>query len=137
MKLQINSGTQIEDVQKEFSKVYPFLRIDFFKKPHAENQLSQRKDKIDPKNKISEEGKFVKAESIDISKYLTVAELEMDFFNKFGIALQVSRKSGNIWIETSLTDDWTLEMQNNQGEELSTYNSVNSGEEELDTREWV
>jgi len=137
MKLQINSGTQIEEVQKEFSKVYPFLKIDFFKKPHAENQLSQSKDKIDPENKISEEGKFIKAESIDISKHLTVAELTMDFFNKFGIALQVSRKSGNIWIETSLTDDWTLEMQNNQGEELSTYNSVSSREEELDTREWV
>jgi hypothetical protein len=41
-----------------------------------------------------------------------VAELEKEFFEKFGIAMQVSRKSGKIWIETSKTDDRTLKAQN-------------------------
>jgi hypothetical protein len=32
---------------------------------------------------------------------------------------QVYRKSGKIWLETTVTDSWTLEEQNKQGESLS------------------
>ncbi|HEY6978517.1 MAG TPA: hypothetical protein VH396_19600, partial [Chitinophagaceae bacterium] len=52
---------------------------------------------------------------IDISKQRTVAQLEEDFKELFGLHAQLYRKLGNLWIETSLTDDWTLEQQNNEG----------------------
>ncbi|MEO8960476.1 MAG: hypothetical protein ABI325_01255, partial [Ginsengibacter sp.] len=56
---------------------------------------------------------------IDIDKSRTVAELEKEMYEKLGVAMQVSRKSGNIWLETSFTDDRTLELQNEQGEVMS------------------
>jgi hypothetical protein len=31
----------------------------------------------------------------------------------------VFRKSGKTWLETSVTDDWTLKRQNEEGMELS------------------
>ncbi|MNF16790.1 hypothetical protein D3C80_2199700 [compost metagenome] len=49
--------------------------------------------------------------------------VEKDFWEKLGLSAQIFRKSGNLWIETSLTDDWTLARQNDEGFQLSN-NSV-------------
>jgi hypothetical protein len=43
---------------------------------------------------------------------MTVGELEQSFRDIYGLATQVFRKSGNNWIETTETVDWTLEKQN-------------------------
>ena len=51
---------------------------------------------------------------------MTVGELENIFKDQFGANVQVSRKSGSLWLETTLTDKWTLLQQNEQGKELST-----------------
>lgn len=115
MKLQINKETRIKDVQKKFTEVYPFLKIEFYKKPHAEKKLSSVSDRISPEEVISEWGNLTKPGSININKRRTVAEFENEFYKKTGVAIQVSRRAGNIWIETSITDDRTLEMQNRQG----------------------
>ena len=57
--------------------------------------------------------------TITITPQMTVANLEQNMNDVFGLSVQVFRKSGNAWLETSVTDNWTLEQQNNQGEELS------------------
>lgn len=119
MKLQIKNDTKIKDLQKKFTEAYSFLKLEFYKKQHAEKELSVGQHKISPEKIISEQTKFFKPGNIDISNQRTVAEFEKDFYDKFHIAVQVSRRSGNIWIETSLTDDRTLETQNRQGEESS------------------
>jgi hypothetical protein len=36
------------------------------------------------------------------------------------MVVQVSRKSGTLWLETTMTDSWTLGQQNEHGRELST-----------------
>jgi hypothetical protein len=53
---------------------------------------------------------------------MTVEELEKSFLVKFGLNVQVFRKSGKSWLETTITDKWTLEKQNTQGEELDVLN---------------
>jgi len=50
---------------------------------------------------------------------MTVAEMEERFRDIYGLGVQVFRKSGTIWLETTVTDGWTLEDQNKQGEALS------------------
>ncbi|HET7115804.1 MAG TPA: hypothetical protein VFI29_04910 [Hanamia sp.] len=119
MKLQVNRATKIKEVQKEFSEVYPFLKIEFYKKPHAEKELTHKKFRLNPDKILSKESKSFNPSEIDIRKSKTVAELEKEVYEKLGIAMQVSRKSGNIWLETSFTDDRTLEMQNQQGQAMS------------------
>ena len=57
-----------------------------------------------------------------IDENLTVAEMEMGFKKQFGVNMQVYRKSGNVWIETTLTDKWTLKKQNQEGEQMSKPN---------------
>jgi len=57
--------------------------------------------------------------ALHISPEHTVAEMETELWEKFGLSVQIFRKSGNLWIETSLTDSWTLERQNREGMEMS------------------
>ena len=51
---------------------------------------------------------------------MKVNELEKIFKDRFNLAVQVFRKSGNLWLETTMTDNWTLQQQNNHGGEIST-----------------
>ena len=53
-------------------------------------------------------------------------ELEKIFKDQFGLAVQVFRKSGNLWLETTMTDNWTLQQQNNHGKEISAGNNKNN-----------
>jgi hypothetical protein len=39
----------------------------------------------------------------------------------FNLSVQVFRKSAGTWIETSVTDDWTLKQQNDEGKDLSDF----------------
>ena len=38
-----------------------------------------------------------------------MTELEVVFEDVFGLHVQIFRKSGDIWLQTSSTDHWTLE----------------------------
>jgi hypothetical protein len=57
--------------------------------------------------------------TIELSDYMTVGELENILRTEFGLSAQVSRKSGILWLETTMTDKWTLKQQNDHGKELS------------------
>src|SRR5690606_24691383 len=111
---------KIEDVQKKFKDVYPYLKIDFYKKKHDEEELSPIEDMISSDKLFSQVGKSIITREIDISKHRTVADLEKAVYDKFGISMQVSRKSGSVWIQTSKTDHRTLEMQNESGKAMSS-----------------
>jgi len=49
-----------------------------------------------------------------------VSEVEQLFQDVYGLSVQVFRKSGTIWLETTATDDWTLNKQNDEAKELSS-----------------
>jgi len=120
MKLHIEDDNVIRNIQNEFNKTYPFLKIEFFKSP-VSNRLSQKMEKINPFERIKFVAKVNGPNIINIGKHQTVAQLEKDFEEMFSLKAEVFRKSGNIWIETSLTDDWTLEQQNSEGEFISSH----------------
>ena len=65
----------------------------------------------------------------DIRKNHTSGELSIDghqktitfeenFLEHFGVNVQVFRKAGRIWLQTIMTDDWTLAAQEHKGEEF-------------------
>jgi hypothetical protein len=45
-----------------------------------------------------------------------------------GLYVQVFRKSGKVWLETTATDNWSLYKQNEEGQELSVHGSSLSEE---------
>jgi hypothetical protein len=58
---------------------------------------------------------------IEINDSMTVGELEKNFRDQFGLVAHVSRNSGGIWLETTMTDNWTLRKQNDYGKEILTH----------------
>jgi len=44
-----------------------------------------------------------------------------DQFENIGLIAEVFRRSGNVWIETILTNNWTLGQQNPEGGEISLH----------------
>jgi len=84
--------------------------------------------------KLKSINKKLRVGVIEIDSTMTVADFENQMKEKFGLSVQLSRLSGNSWIQTSLTDHLTLDVQNKLGEELrqrngtfSTYKDVPFG----------
>jgi hypothetical protein len=71
---------------------------------------------------------------LEFTEQTRVNELEGRFQDDFGLSVQVFRKSGKLWLETTATDNWTLAEQNNQGEELNNVQG-NQLDEEFDYHE--
>ena len=69
---------------------------------------------------------------IEITGAMKVTDLEKIFKNQFSLVVQVFRKSGKIWLETTITDNWTLDQQNNHGSELSSEHAVRKDIEDYD-----
>lgn len=112
MILGIQKGSTIKAVQHHFNLRYPYLKIELMKNSAGKEE------------KIPENDSFFNntVAFISIEKSQTVARLEQDFWEKAGLKARVFRRFCNVWIETTLTDDWTLEQQNKEGELLSELN---------------
>ena len=55
---------------------------------------------------------------------LTVETLESMFEDEFGLHVQVFRKSGETWLQTSVTDHWTLEKHMKIAQEMDKFQST-------------
>lgn len=122
MLITIFEDRTISEVQQDFNEAYPFLKIEFFKNGTV------RKDRYPAHLQYAhglrlKEAWIKKKEEgfLDVSDTMTVSELENSFLDYFGLSVQVFRRSGNIWLETTITDSWTLKQQNDHGKEISTH----------------
>jgi hypothetical protein len=120
INLQISHNKKIFELQKEFNEVFPFLKLEFFKHRHAVFKGSARKDMVDNDFTIGHLNRKQASGVIILKPAMKVSELEDILRNNFGLSAQVFRKSGKTWIETTVTDDWTLEQQNEEGRELTS-----------------
>ncbi|MBI4944954.1 MAG: hypothetical protein HY840_00975 [Bacteroidetes bacterium] len=123
MKIIINDHRKIFAIQKEFSEQFKKLKIEFFSRPHKSGAPSSKK-MMKRHSKTLGECRVVHTKGmLSITPGMTVADLEQNFQNIYGLSVQVFRKSGNSWLETTATDGWTLEEQNKYDETLSAYSS--------------
>ncbi len=120
MKIQISPNQPISAVQKQFNSEFEFLKLEFFTKWALKNSDYSAGQLIKTNKKIGEIQAIQSSGEIDIDGKMKVKELEMKLKNDFGLAAQIFRKSGNLWLETTMTDNWSLEQQNRHGKELST-----------------
>jgi hypothetical protein len=117
----------IEQVQKIFSGAYPFLKMEFFRNGHGRQQHSYKKDMLSHNTKLEDVSRNLPEGDFVISDSMTVEQLEKGLYEKFGLPLQVFRKSGNVWLETTMTDGWTLKQQNDHGKEISGHQPWSAG----------
>ena len=121
MHLIIDSTNSINIVKEQFNALFPFLKLEFFKAPHIAGQGSPKNKMITLDVKIKELQKVMRKGKIDLTSDTVVRHLEQKFKTDFGLYVQVFRKSGSIWLETSATDNWTLQRQNEEGRMLDQH----------------
>lgn len=119
MTIKIDDQQLIGEIQKKFSETFPFLRLAFFRPIPNLNFLALY-DEIPLTERL---GKFLKAGKkgkFTISHLDKVSAVEQKFRDLFKLEVQVMRRSGNKWLMTSATDDYTLKQQNSLGIEMAT-----------------
>ncbi len=119
MKITINDHRKIFAIQEEFNTVFPFLKIEFFSKSNTNNGVASKKLVKHHSKTLGECRTIHNKGNITITSGMTVLDLDQQFSDIYGLTVQVYRKSGKAWLETTFTDAWTLEEQNTQGQELS------------------
>lgn len=117
MEILINKSKTISSIQKEFQKRFPFLKIEFYKKGHTQSEGSPKKNMLNNKLTIGDVQKNNLSGTIKIQGLMTVAELESAFSEIYRLPVQVFRKSGKVWLQTTTTDNWTLAEQNQKAME--------------------
>ncbi|ASS50417.1 MAG: hypothetical protein A3D31_12685 [Candidatus Fluviicola riflensis] len=120
MKISIHDHTTIADVQQQFSERFPYLKLEFFSKRHRPGNGTHLKFLLPHDQRLGDIRKTHNEGEIDIYPDMRVSELEQLFGTHYDLGVQVFRKSGKTWLETILTDSWTLREQNKEGEFLST-----------------
>lgn len=108
-------------LKQEFSALFPFLKIEFFREPCIKGKGNSRDKMITTNEVISHLQEKKCIGKVSFTNQTVVRDFEENFLNKFGICMQVFRKSGNVWLETTSTDDWTLEQQNEEGKSLAKH----------------
>lgn len=105
ISMRISQFTSLSEIQSAFNNLFPFLKIEFA----SANRVFQ----FPMKDDVPEDAE------LDILPDMTVAVLESELKSRYGLPAQVYRKSGKLWLETSMTNQWTLKQQNEHGKEIS------------------
>ena len=136
MLLSINGDRLVKDVQQDFSSTYPYLKLEFIRTNGIHKEQARKENQIKHEQQLRlAKGRDIHKGDLLIEETMSVAELEKAFKDKFGLIAQVFRRSGNIWLETSITDSWSLKHQNELGMEISIDRSAidkNREDEEYD-----
>lgn len=135
MKIEINSNTTIMDIKKQFHSYFEYLKIEFFSKKHGYQESSAKKNIYEAQTPLKSISTKIKDAKIEFDEDTTVKDFEKKFYEDFDLNVQVFRKSGQVYIETSLTDDWTLNQQNSEGNILSQL-VINEPKNALDRDIW-
>lgn len=112
MEIQINKTKTLKSIQEEFQKHFPFLKIEFYNHTHSSGEGSLKKNTLDNALTIGAVQKHEFSGTIKIDELTKVSDIENAFAKNLGLSAQVFRKSGNLWLQTTTTDNWPLAKQN-------------------------
>ncbi len=114
MKIFLSSESTLRDINREFQNQFPFLKLAFYRQGHQPEQTSLFGNKLSSKTTLKNISMLLPG-YISIDPMDSVAEVEQRFQNKFGLPVQIFRRTGDVWVETVQTDNLTLLKQNSLG----------------------
>jgi hypothetical protein len=117
MKLPIVPNMTIAYLNETFRFFYPNLKLVFFKKSFLTNVRLAENNRITNENiALNDLNEEIPKGEINIADKISTANFETDFREKFGLHVQVFRRSGNLWLLTTLSDAHSLQEQEVQAE---------------------
>lgn len=111
----IKDHMRLRDIQIGFNQLFPYLKLEFYKGEHHAGEGSPKRTQLDPEQSLAKVRTVHTEGEFKLAADLKVAQLEAAFLEKYGLNAQVFRKSGNLWMQTTATDSWTLAEQNRKG----------------------
>jgi hypothetical protein len=116
MELRITETMTFNEIQEAFNEVYPFLSVDFYLP--LKRSTDGKLDKIKPEWTVKRFCPFEGVRTINIDGAKSVEQVEADFLETLVLKAKVLRKSGNVWVGTKYTSNWTLENQNFEAQQI-------------------
>ncbi len=113
--MRISDQKTLKAIKEEFSDKFPFLKLEFYAQPHGREEGSPASLQIEDDRTVGEARTVNEEGDLYISGQFTVSNFERQFYEKYGLSVQVFRRSGDLWLQTSATDSWTLAEQNRKG----------------------
>jgi len=113
--MYITDQKTLADVKREFNQKFPYLKLEFFAKPHNPGEPSPKRELLDDRLSIGEVRTIHNEGDFKVDANMTVRDFENLIREKYGLNVQVFRKSANVWLQTTKTDSWTLAEQNRKG----------------------
>ncbi len=112
MEMTLNDHRKIFDIQKEFSEMFPFLKLEFYSKSNKTGGAPSTNLMKHIGKRIAECRTIYTSGNITIQPNMTIGELEQNFRDIYGLSIEIFRKSANEWLATKETNEWTLDKQN-------------------------
>lgn len=115
MIINITNKTSIKDVQRKFSAAYPFLKIEFYDKPHLQGHKSLKGHWYDRDFRLLDIAAKHEKGWIVLHPWHKTGYVEEVFETRFGLHPQIFRRENDEWIETAGSDVFTIDEQNEIG----------------------
>lgn len=112
--MKIANDRTIKDLQTDFQKVFPFLKIEFYKTPHGFGEETINKSALSADLRLGDMRTLDNYGVMLLDKTMKTSEFEKLLAKIYGLNVQVFRKSYGKWLQTWATDNWTLQEQNDR-----------------------
>ena len=114
MVIEINDSKTVQEIQEEFAKKFPFLKLEFFLEPHRLEEVSNGTP-CQPGQLLKDIRQKHIHGIITINPGSRTGAIEAEFERRFGLNVQIFRFQMDKWIQTTGTDILTLKEQNEIG----------------------
>lgn len=109
MILEIDDTKKLTDIQERFSLCFPSLKLEFCQKKHKWEGICPESQFMDSDLRIGSIRKIHNPGTIEIKSWDKVGEVERDFYQRFGLNVQICYMCGPRWIQTGKSDNITLD----------------------------
>ena len=116
--LKIHDGLKLKEIKDAFNAKFPHLKIEFFADEHRVGEANARKSMYDDSLTLATIRKKHNDGELSIDGHQKTSTFEQHFHDHFGVTVHVFRRSGNLWLQTTTTDDWSLAHQEKTGQEF-------------------
>jgi hypothetical protein len=115
MKLTLHATYSIQIIQEKFKQHFSHLKIEFYKKPHQDEEGNAKRDQYLHNITLAEITQSEADVHLTIDPAMTTAAFEHYMETEFGLHVQVFRQQRGTWLQTTHSDSLTLAQQNEKG----------------------
>jgi hypothetical protein len=112
MELHLYITTPIREVKRQFSKLFPYLKLEFYSTWHKKAEPFDPKQKVPGKLYLSEVTGVLKEGIFNFSITTSIEEFEHRLEKEHGLPVAIFRKSENSWLPITKKRHLTLEKHN-------------------------